>query len=84
MKTAEWLDANQRNLVAEIARVKEYLVRPQTSEVSGGAAPLQTSEVSKTSEVSAGEAVTGFTVSQLQAAFGLSDFERDVLLLCAG
>jgi len=65
-----WLDANQRYLCAEFARIKDHL--------SGGAAdasePVQ-------ADMPHGAAPA---IDTLVESFGLSSFERDLLLLCAG
>ena len=70
-----WLDANQRYLMAEVARVRHALDRaggldtdhqppaePTLADFADGAPPA---------------------LASLCAAFGLSPFERDILLLCA-
>ncbi len=73
MKDPQWLDANQQHLVGEIARIKALL--------AGGATPAvePRSEARASEEISARDSA----LSRLQRAFGLTDFERDVLLLCA-
>ncbi len=79
--TASWIEANQRHLSAAVAAVRVALER-QIARVKGelagapdGVAPLP-------------DAATGVRSSPpaldlLCAAFGLSPFERDVLVLCA-
>src|SRR3954447_8007746 len=74
---SEWLERNQRGLVAELSRIRAYLDRQS-------AAPRLPSD----GESSANEPT--HTNDQLLAIdivasrFQLSPFERDVLLLCAG
>ena len=65
--TLSWTDANQQVLVAEFARLKAQL---------GGRAPAEEPPIPQLPfEASA--------VGRLVARFGLSGFERDILLLCA-
>jgi hypothetical protein len=78
-----WTDANQRVLVAEFARLRARLGSRDDPAVSG---------VSATSESSAGTSVDDArramseppAIDELVKAFGLTTFERDLLLLCAG
>jgi hypothetical protein len=63
-----WIDANQRYLTGELARVRGYLEEGADKAVA----------------VVASENDNSFALSRLCEAFGLSSFERDVLLLCAG
>jgi hypothetical protein len=71
--TSSWVDINQAHLVAEFARLKKLL-------------GFKTGE-SRAPEISNG---TGRTfdpptaIDRLIELFGLSPFERDILLLCAG
>jgi len=68
-----WLEANQRLLVAEVARVAQRLrVEPDPGATSAALAAAR-------------DAMPGVTaIDYLSERFGLSPFERDVLLLCAG
>jgi hypothetical protein len=69
----QWTINNQQLLVAEFARLKQRL-RP---------APDQTASADMLTE--ARQALRGESaIDWLTAAFGLSAFERDLLLLCAG
>ncbi len=63
-----WTDANQRFLTAHLARVRGY-VEHRTDDTRMPAWD---------------DALAPPALVQVQTAFGLSDFERDVLLLCAG
>ncbi len=70
--TETWEDVNQRCLLAELTRVRAALERP------GAGLPTQpgAAEAPQTAPPTA--------LDRLCAAFGLSAFERDVVLLCAG
>jgi hypothetical protein len=68
-----WVEANQRDLVAALARVEALLerhVRPDAGPPAHGAP--------------AAEPGGRYAVELLCRSFGLSPFERDTLLLCAG
>jgi hypothetical protein len=65
-----WQSANQAQLVAALARVKALLRRHAEPGDNGAA--------------DAGDDARPPALEELCAAFGLSPFERDVLLLCAG
>jgi len=68
----EWTDTNQRMLVSEFARIKARLAGEDST-----AASNTTAEIRATlSALSA--------IDRLVDSFGLSTFERDVVLLCAG
>ena len=69
-----WTEVNQRHLLAELARVRAALERhaPQAQ----GRPPTRPPDVESISPPPA--------LETLCAAFGLSPFERDTLLLCAG
>ncbi|MBT9523157.1 MAG: ATP-binding protein [Dechloromonas sp.] len=75
----DWTIANQQLLVAEFARLKERLPRStgnnaQNQNVETGAALADARQLLHTESA----------IDWLTAAFGLSGFERDLLLLCAG
>ncbi len=76
--TQSWATANQRYLEAELARLRATLERYAGQQPShqldddAGIAPLRAAMPAPPA------------IEQLGAAFGLSPFERDVLLLCAG
>ena len=63
-----WQDENQRSLVAALARVRRALEREKQSQ-----------EAEPDDAAAANSALRN-----VEAAFGLSPFERDLLLLCAG
>jgi len=67
-----WIEANQNYLVAEFARLKD-LLDPESSVCSAGA--VQEARAAMDAPPA---------VDHLSELFGLSAFERDVLLLCAG
>jgi hypothetical protein len=69
---SDWADANQRDLVAQVGRLRATLER--------GSAPLAGGESSAPSGPAPGE---DFAVAALTRLFALSSFERDVILLCA-
>ena len=75
----DWTIANQQLLVAEFARLKGML-------------PRSTGKNTQNAKAEVGSALVGArkllhtesTIDWLTTAFGLSAFERDLLLLCAG
>ncbi|QVQ26400.1 AAA family ATPase [Achromobacter deleyi] len=70
-----WTEANQQLLAAEFARLRARLDKP------GSRSPRQDSQrLAQARAELDGEGA----IDQLSAAFGLSAFERDLLLLCAG
>jgi tRNA A37 threonylcarbamoyladenosine biosynthesis protein TsaE len=71
MSEAGWIEANQHLLVAEFARLEAQLV--------GKDGDAETRITAARAAMPAPAAI-----DVLAAAFGLSAFERDVLLLCAG
>jgi hypothetical protein len=68
----DWIDANQAFLVAEFARLKSLLGDKSETEVVAADAGIRR-------EMDAAPAIDWLT-----RLFGLSEFERDTLLLCAG
>ncbi|MDT5271233.1 MAG: hypothetical protein QOH49_3419 [Acidobacteriota bacterium] len=83
----DWLEFNQHYLVAALGVVREALERYARREPSepppapGGTAP-RAARAADEAEAGAGRARPALEV--LCEKFGLSGFERDVLLLCAG
>jgi SpoVK/Ycf46/Vps4 family AAA+-type ATPase len=72
MSGANWIEANQRLLVAEFGRLKARLAGEDGT-------------VAEQALASAREAMPSpAAIDVLVDAFGLSAFERDILLLCAG
>ena len=73
---ADWQEANQRYLVAHLGRVREALERYAGRDPVGG--PVQ-----NLAEAQAALSAPA-ALDRVSEGFGLSEFERDVLLLCAG
>jgi hypothetical protein len=74
MKPLDWADANQRDLVDALERVRLVMTRyVEGSKASSEIAPAP-----------AEAGIAPFALAALVELFGLSDFERDVVLLCAG
>lgn len=75
-----WLDLNQANLRAHLDVLKQRLAQH-----AGTSAGRDTSPPASPPDAAAAEFTDGApALSQLVEAFGLSPFERDILLLCAG
>ena len=72
VRQISWMEANQACLVGEFARLKELL---------GGEADPQARAAGETARAGIAPAPA---IDRLVELFGLSAFERDVLLLCAG
>ena len=68
-----WIDANQQLLVAEFGRLKQRLG-------ADGGAEAMAAELESARVAMPGQAA----IDSLSQGFGLSEFERDVLLFCAG
>ncbi len=69
---ASWTAANQAYLVGEFARLKRLLSVDSATDIED---PIENVQVAME---------TPAAIDQLTELFGLSSFERDVLLLCAG
>jgi ATP-dependent 26S proteasome regulatory subunit len=76
---AGWHEANQRYLVAALAVVAERLRRRDEAAKGPSAGELE-----RALREAEGRLPAPSALSRLVAAFSLSPFERDVLLLCAG
>ncbi|HYR63073.1 MAG TPA: ATP-binding protein, partial [Actinomycetota bacterium] len=77
--TAEsWVDLNQRHLIAALSEVRRLL----EAHISGASAPSPV-EPGRPGDPAAGER-GAFALEAIQQGFGLSDFERLVLVLTAG
>jgi len=76
--TEDWTIANQQLLVAEFARLKEMLRPPKEK------AAITSAEVAEAISEARLAIHHDSAIDWLSAAFGLSTFERDLLLLCAG
>jgi hypothetical protein len=68
-----WLDANQRYLVAELARIRARLEAAAEGKSAAAIAPVPWDDDRRPP-----------ALEQIVRAFGLSAFERDILLLAAG
>ena len=68
----DWTDANQQLLVAEFARIKARLAGEDFKTATDSADEIRA------------ELPTPSAIDRLVDCFGLSTFERDILLLCAG
>lgn len=83
----DWAETNQRHLVAALARVRAALERHQGIGSLSGEDPSDDSPFGEPCSPSS-SAATPLTppaaLDQLVEAFGLSEFERDVLVMCAG
>ncbi|WP_313621359.1 ATP-binding protein [Achromobacter sp.] len=70
-----WTEANQQLLAAEFTRLRTRLRRPGSRPPRNGSQQLAEARAALDGDGA---------IDQLTAAFGLSAFERDLLLLCAG
>jgi hypothetical protein len=78
-----WIEANQRHLVASVEVMRAFLERHARRATAGGDddAPLA---AARDTQAEARRAMTAPpTIERLTTLFGLSPFERDLLLLCA-
>jgi hypothetical protein len=85
MNTSEqdWIEFNQRYLMAALADVRAALQQHDAAEP--GPANAGSSRPSSASSQDVPEGLPGpSALDMLTAAFGLSSFERSILLLCAG
>lgn len=81
---ASWRDANQRYLVAALALVRAALER-HAARMEGIASDDATLEERRRAVMEARERMPATSaLDRVCAGFGLSAFERDILLLCAG
>ena len=76
---ALWHDANQRYLMAAVASVRAKVDRGAGREDALGAETAQAAVAAAAAELPAPA-----SLDRLTTTLGLSDFERDLLLLCAG
>ena len=85
--TQHWIEANQRYLSAQLARVRAML-EGQASILKAANPPPETTAGGIDAETDWEQAAVSMpapaALDNLCAIFGLSPFERDVLLLCAG
>ena len=88
MNDVAWLEENKRNLMASIAGAREALEQyaangpGETRENASRNSPLRT--ILPDPPQATEETSEPFALDALCAAFGLSSFERGILLLCAG
>ena len=73
-----WLEANQRDLVAALARVRGALKR------HSGKQDGDTGTEAQSESASSDDGATVMALQLLTKAFGLSRFERDIVVMCAG
>jgi hypothetical protein len=79
-----WREANQSYLSAALAVVRAALSRHAARAADGPAATEQDNAVHEALEAAASAMPAPAALETLCTTFGLSPFERDVLLLCAG
>ena len=80
----DWLTANQSHLTASLARIRALLERHAARGGSSVEADADGAESDRLPSPDAPPGSTRYAIDSLSAAFGLSPFEKDVLLLCAG
>jgi hypothetical protein len=78
---AEWLRANQQDLLAHLSAVKHRLAR-YAGRIE--TEPVAFPGVSTADADAPTQTIRPLALAHLVAAFGLTAFERDILLLCAG
>ena len=81
-----WREANRRYLAAALARVRGYLERrgPDAADAGPGPGPPDPETAARALAEAAQAMSMPPAIEAMAARFGLSPFERDVLLLCAG
>ena len=88
MPNDDWIEANRRYLLAALGCVRNAVRRAVGNANAGGgegAAALPSAEDDERAVLEAADALPApSAIETLAAAFGLSPFERGVLLLCAG
>ncbi|MCP3959031.1 MAG: ATP-binding protein [bacterium] len=81
--TGRWYQANQRYLMAQIARVRgdleRHVARSETADGDPG-----DDELARELEAAAADLPSPAALENLCSTFGLTDYDRDMLLLCAG
>ncbi|MEY2521163.1 MAG: hypothetical protein QOF24_2922 [Verrucomicrobiota bacterium] len=83
-ETIEWPEANQRYLTAAVAVVRSFLERHSQGAKDDRKNRERDQAAEKALRESADAMPAAPALETLCAAFGLSPFERDLLLLCAG
>ena len=79
-----WADANQQYLMRRLLLVREALSQYTTRNDKPDAADMRCDALAAELEAATNSLPAPAALDQLCAAFNLSSFERDVLLLCAG
>lgn len=82
-ETLPWQTANQNYLSANLAIVREALTR-YVAQFQSAEIPPQDDSLRQTLQIAAGQLATPAALETLCSLFGLTAFERDLLLLCAG
>ncbi len=78
-----WLEANQRSMAAAVARVRDAL-RRHAARGRGADSPSEVfASPPQPAEAEIGSSGGAFALDTVCGAFGLTPFERDVLVLCA-
>ncbi len=75
MTEREWFEANQHAMTVELERVRRALAYHAGVEANADGDDLQATPTDDDSQVA---------LAELERLFGLSSFERDIVLLCAG
>jgi hypothetical protein len=81
--TDNWYQANQRYLMSALAMVREMLER-HTARIQNAPATCEPNDAPRALPAAADAMPSPAALETLCAIFGLSPFERNVLLLCAG
>ena len=84
MTTLRWEEANQRYLLASLALIRHALEKHAASPDSENAPALSLEELLHRRDEAASALPAPSSLEMLVTSFGLSGFERDLLLLCAG
>ena len=79
VRTESWVERNQRHLMNAVGRIRRSLERRLSIDT-----PRDDQAESDTSFAAMVDDEQPFALDALTRTFGLSDFERDILVLCAG
>lgn len=79
-----WIEANQRYLTAELARVRRHLESYAARTASGSSTQINQKEAVSPDKAETWSLPSASALETLCGAFRLSAFERDTLLMCAG
>ena len=80
----EWMEANQQYLHAEIAELYQYLEQQIQGDASTGEGSKNSPTAEQSRQLAEIEINPPATLQTLCNVFSLTEFERDVLLLCVG